>query len=290
MSGFRVDVIKPEELWQGQNPVILTSFYPRLLADGDSWCSLGSVPAKNLPRELTFPTQGIVVNCAHPGYTVNEMNASVTQAGRVRMRDWVARLGEFIEGRGIPQFDAILLSGGGNDLIDAVPTLLAPGVDPGNPPADPAQLIDAAKLEAFEDRLLLQFTEIIEFIRERGGVNAALPIFLHTYDYPTPNPSPATIFGIPVGKSWLYPSVRHLPVSTHGPLASLLLDRLAATLQELGALSDVHVVNTLNTVVPAESNQTGESGDWENEIHLTKAGYGKVAAKMAARMRQELNF
>jgi lysophospholipase L1-like esterase len=63
-------------------------------------------------------------------------------------------------------------------------------------------------------------------------------------------------------------------------VARLLVDALADTLLSL-ALPAVHVVDTRNTLAPADPASTGSSGDWLNEIHPTPAGYRKIAARLS---------
>jgi lysophospholipase L1-like esterase len=41
------------------------------------------------------------------------------------------------------------------------------------------------------------------------------------------------------------------------------------------------VVDTRNTLAPADPAATGSSGDWLNEIHPTPAGYRKIAARLS---------
>jgi hypothetical protein len=53
-------------------------------------------------------------------------------------------------------------------------------------------------------------------------------------------------------------------------------------------LPDFHVVNTQDTITPAALGETGESGDWMNEIHPGADGYKKLATKIARRVRRYL--
>jgi lysophospholipase L1-like esterase len=92
----------------------------------------------------------------------------------------------------------------------------------------------------------------------------------------------------------MYPVLvqRGVPTSLRVPLADYLLKHLADVLSGLmGAdMPEFHVVRTLGTVTRAALGATGESGDWENEIHLTAGGYRKVANKVAAKIVEELGL
>ncbi len=45
------------------------------------------------------------------------------------------------------------------------------------------------------------------------------------------------------------------------------------------------MVDTQDTITPAALGETGESGDWMNEIHPNHDGYKALAAKIVKRVR-----
>src|SRR5438874_3608775 len=111
----------------------------RLLAEGDSWFTLGGLPTSNLLFSLQFQANTIIANCALPGDTIRHM--SEISNNRELQAALSARFGY--------AFDAILLSGGGNDLIDRIHDIL---LTPGQIPAhvtDPADYCDQAQVAAF---------------------------------------------------------------------------------------------------------------------------------------------
>ncbi|MEO7127388.1 MAG: hypothetical protein ABI040_00730 [Rhodoferax sp.] len=59
-------------------------------------------------------------------------------------------------------------------------------------------------------------------------------------------------------------------------MTDLLVDRLRGVIRSLN-LANVHVVDTVGTLVPAVPGTTGQSNDWLNEIHPDKAGFRKLA-------------
>lgn len=79
----------------------------RILAEGDSWFSLGGIPTSSLLFSFEFPDDTIIVNCATPGGTIRRM---VEMANDRAYRD-------ALSAKGGSKWDLILLSGGGNDLI-----------------------------------------------------------------------------------------------------------------------------------------------------------------------------
>ncbi|MBM3394897.1 MAG: hypothetical protein FJY37_09745 [Betaproteobacteria bacterium] len=93
-------------------------FKRKLLAEGDSWFSMGGVPVENLLFELDFPSPAIVVNIAEPGDDIVRM----ADPKRVKLFQRLVGLGRFAY-----KWDAILLSGGGNDFIDQASEILRTG-------------------------------------------------------------------------------------------------------------------------------------------------------------------
>lgn len=286
----KVRVIKPHEL--DRQDVFLNDYYPALLAEGDSWFSLGAIPAFNMLEPLAFETFGAVVNLAYPGDTADDMRKALPASGGRRIDLWASELASHLADRSAYAYQGILLSAGGNDLIAAFPHLLKRGVDYASAdPADPAALIDADALARFDAFLTDSVTGIVRFIREDGGPNRDAPIFTHTYDYPTPNDAPARILGVRVGTAWMYPKLVEagIPQSLWVPISDHLIEHMARLLRGL-ELVDFHVVSTLGTIQRAAPGATGASGDWDNEIHPSRRGYAKLAAKMAAAIREELGL
>jgi predicted metalloprotease with PDZ domain len=257
----RVQVFKPEAFDRPDAPD-LNQFNPVLLAEGDSWFTLGAIPAYNLLEGLDFPTFGAVINLAYPGDTVSKMEKALRAGDSQRRVDvWASELGRWIADSAAYPLNAILLSGGGNDLIDAFPHLLKSPCDyaPINADCIPDAL-DPEALEKFDQFIAASFTGIVNFVRNHGGPNAHVPIFCHTYDFPTPNDAPATILGARIGHSWMYPRLveRNVPSTLWTALADTLVRRLATNLKGLD-LPDFHVVNTLDTLARAQLGARGES-------------------------------
>lgn len=287
-----VHVFSPAEL-RSDNPPDLNAFYPRILAEGDSWFSIGSHKAQNLVRNLQFERRACVVNLAYPGDTAAGM-ADALPTGRRRTDLWMSDFGGFVGDPSGEEYHAILLSAGGNDLIDALPALLKNGVNYANAdPAQPAALLDGAALAAFDHFLSANLRRIVTFVRDSASASRDAPIVMHTYDYATPNNAPAKMGPLTAGP-WMYPVLvaRGVPTRFWVPLADHLLRHLADVLTALVGpdMPDFHVVRTLDTVARAALGASAESGDWENEIHLTVSGYRKVASKVAARLVTELGL
>ena len=105
-------IYSPWHLGSSEPPDLSSPAY-RFLAEGDSWFSIGALnPAKNsnLLFEMAFEQSACAVNCAAPGDTLRRMSQISTD------RNFV----ELLCGRRARIWDGLLLSCGGNDLIDAL--------------------------------------------------------------------------------------------------------------------------------------------------------------------------
>jgi len=288
----KVQVFKPADFDKPDAPD-LNQFNPVLLAEGDSWFTLGAIPAYSMLDGLDFPTWGAVINLAHPGDTVSKMEQALKAGDAQRRIDvWASELGRWIADSAAYPLNGILLSGGGNDLIEAFPHLLKSPCDYASiAPNHIAEAIDPAALDKFDRFVGASFTGIVNFVRNHGGPNAHVPIFCHTYDFPTPNDAPSTILGARVGQAWMYPRLTEhgVPQTLWVALADFLVRHLANRLRTLD-LQDFHVVNTLETLTRAHPGAHGESGDWDNEIHPSRTGYKKLGRKLSRAICDELGL
>ena len=273
-------VITPDQL----NPVGNGNLFDfgaskKCLAQGDSWFSIGAVPfwaTTNLLAQLVLKEGVFIVNCAQPGRQLSHMTEGVADT-------------KFLQLLGGPmsyKWDVILLSGGGNDLIDvfqvqptpdnqALRLLLTPGERDLSKPA-PDRYVSEAGWTTFASHMR---TVIQAFLAERDkGQNAGTPVVMHTYDYATPRDAGAGPLG-----PWLYPALDttyQVPPADWQAVAKSLIDRLATLLQAIATEhrdDGLTVVHTVGTIAAARPGSTGADGDWENEIHPDPHGYVRLA-------------
>jgi hypothetical protein len=281
----------------------------RFLAQGDSWFSiggsffgLGSPTPLPLNGSLLLSMQttdsSIVVSAAYPGKTLEQMV-------NPRQEIYFKRL---LSGNLAHQFDAILLSGSGNDFIDAA------GIDPNT--TDPDQIsrrilrkpgewladTNAPQKYVFQEgwdsllaRLLSYYRTLIAWRDGTPGESASLypnrglPIFTHAYDYAQPRPSPVLV-GVHKLGPWLWaPFIAHaIPQTDHDALVRWFLDSLATFQRDLntnlGASANIRPMNLHGQLTLASFEATGISNDWENEIHPTAGGYSKLADAFVTQM------
>lgn len=259
----------------------------RFLAQGDSWFSFGSanpLATGNMMDGMSFEKDSCVVNCAHPGDVLNHMVDK-------RREPMFASL---LLGNQAWRWDAILLSPGGNDLIDfiRVPAvdgrgqpvppglraLLTPVERGGSPGAETAYVSEQG-WDTFVQYLVPQFHEFIAMRDAASSQSAGVPIFVHTYDFITPRDA-----GAGAGKGpWLFPALTdyEVPHALWIPLTRLFLARLTGLMRSM-ALPAFHVIDTQGTLEPAGFGSTGDDHDWANEIHPNPGGYRKLGRVFAA--------
>lgn len=281
-----VQLIRPDKLGFGEGCVSPPGGGWHMLAEGDSWFSFGSLGGNSLLNKLRFERSTLVTATSKPGDTLSHV------VDWWRDPNFSALIDGGSEGQRAWKFDAILLSGGGNDLIDAVNDQLVDQqllrlFGPGSPlPATAADCVHEDAWQRFENYLRVNFASVSQLVAH-SAENSGTPVFVHTYDYPTPNDAGA----LPGGKSWLLPAMvaHNIPPSLWQPLSDHLIQRLAGVVRSLpGALPNVHVIDTLNTLVRAAPGSTGQSNDWLNEIHPTAGGYAKLALKWKAVVEAQL--
>lgn len=293
------DPYSADQLFRNEPPDLASAGY-RLLAEGDSWFTIGGInlaKASNVLRELKVTQRTAIVNCAYPGDTLQHMV------------DWYKdpyfdRL--LCQKKFARYWEGILISAGGNDMIDAaqVPPL---GKD-GTPTAPHLRLlrtdqeaaaspgtgaegfISEAGWAQLTSYLLANFAELVA--RRDKGPSQGRPIFLHTYAMPTVLPW-GTV-GAPQG--WLYPALLAygLTGADAQAVSDILFGRLRALLLALDqnsgqpeALPQVHVFDSAG-LVDIEPAAQGTSGDWSNEIHLSPKGYRKLGRSFGPWMEKVL--
>jgi hypothetical protein len=289
---YPLAVYQPWQL-ESEDPPDLEAAAARFLAEGDSWFSLGALnPAKNsnLLFEMAFSQRCMAINCAMPGDTLRRI---------VTMRA-DPRFVQLLAGRRARAWDAILLSAGGNDLIDAVrvPPRRADGtpvprdrrlllVDGEWGPATEgaARYLSAEGWTVFCDYLRANFDVLVALRDAPRSKSKGCPVFYHGYAVPTPRPAGA---GFGFGP-WLYPALvdYQIPAADMAAVARELIARLRTLLAGVAGDSKrwprLYFFDTSAILLePAAEGAEGESGDWLNEIHPTWRGYEKLALPWAA--------
>jgi hypothetical protein len=283
---LRPDLIYPFDLSKnGKKTPDSTEYDWHLLAEGDSWFTIGAIPSSNLLLEMRFRKWTQILTLAYPGDTITHMGQL---AKNKDLSTYLAKK------RFNYKFDALLLSGGGNDLIDAA-SMLINKKGTGSKADD---FIDQKRLGDMLIDIQSAYGKIIQLRDSADSLSQGAPTFVHTYDYCTPRDAPARFVGtVKLLGPWLFKAFKGGTVEPKMQqlIADRIIDRLAEALKELDsnsgkptALPNFHVIDTRNTLVRANATEVGNSNDWLNEIHPNLDGYRKIANVLSARVNQAL--
>jgi hypothetical protein len=230
----------------------------RILAEGDSWFDypphvfLGGVIPR-LERRIGAP----ILNLAEPGDEVRFM-LGVKQRKLLEQTLAEARAG------GEP-FDALLFSGGGNDVVEDPMCLWIRRFDA----AQSADWhVDARR---FDEILGIVRGGYEDLIQLRNAVSPDTRLFVHGYDFAIPSGRGVCHLG-----PWLKPTLdyRGVPnLATGKEIVKAMLRRFAAMLSKLEhEHAGVHFIN-------AQGLLDAHPDWWHNELHPTSEGFDAFADK-----------
>ncbi len=236
----------------------------QIFAQGDSWFDYpvplfggGIIP--RLEKKLGVP----ILNLAKAGDEVRFM------LGVAERKVLVKQLTEGCPSGG--PWDALLFSGGGNDIV-ANPMALwvrdyAPGV--------PAQaLIHQPRFDSALALVLAGYEDLIDL---RDNLSSNTHLIFHAYDFAIPDGRGICFMG-----PWMKPTfdLHKYPVATsiRFDVVKAMLTQFAAMLQALTSHQGVTFINGQGTLVPS-------ANSWHNELHPAKAGFDKFAALFHAKLK-----
>jgi len=165
---------------------------------------------------------------------------------------------------GLP--DAILFSGGGNDIAGDQFAIFLDYAASGGPG------LDAARFQGVLDMVEASYRDLFLF-RDRNA--PGVPIFGHCYDFPIPNGVHPVCAG-----PWLAPSLTFAGWNvTQG--TAILHQALVDFRSMLAALA----ADPENRFTLVDTQGTLAAGDWANELHPFPEGFRKIAAKFVDALR-----
>ncbi len=260
-------------------------FKYRILAEGDSWMDRSAMFHTSLLQSLAPAMDAtgdevLIINLAMFGDTMRRIG----DCAGADFRLWVNTQFSW-------KFDAILLSAGGNDFIDAARDP-GPGqgilsdLALGPVPAMGRDCLKPAAVSALVNQYLNpSFAALYQVIQSSRHAN--VPIFLNNYDTPTARPAPA----FAGGRSWLADSYakNHIPNALWPDLTAAIFDQVQSTIAGWATgRGNLFLVPTRGTLVPAAEGTTGSDGDWLNEIHPNATGWDKLAVVWQQALRNVL--
>ena len=257
------------------NGLVPNHFKYRFLVEGDSWMDRSAVLKPSLLR------------CLAPEFDARHedvlfINLSLFGDTLRRIRDCMGHdFRQWLSTRMGWSFDAILLSVGGNDFIDA-----ARDPDPGlgilknlaGQPAPPSGH-DCVRRDAVADLvdrwLDPSFRDLYNLVQ--ASQYADIPIFLNGYDTPTARNAPSSRGG----RTWLFEAYNknQIPEPLWPDLTGSIFNDIATTVAKWKeGRPNVHLVPTVGVLTPAAVDSVGSNADWLNEIHPNLKGWAKLGA------------
>jgi len=240
-----------------------------LMAQGDSW----------FDYPLPFPTHSDVIahlnampispeilSLAHHGEAAEDM-MGVSKYERLK-----AALMDNSTGQ---QFDAILFSGGGNDLAgDQFALWLKDAARVAN---NPAQGLDQEMLSAIMQVVTGSYRRLIalrDAVQASYAPGSKLPLFVHSYDFAIP-----TGIGVCTAGPWLQPGLTERGWDTPNgtTIVRQMLTAFATALDQLATQTpDFIHVHTQGTLTAPQ---------WANELHPTPEGFAAISAQFVQALR-----
>ncbi|MBI3731036.1 MAG: SGNH/GDSL hydrolase family protein [Burkholderiales bacterium] len=244
------------------------TFQKRILCEGDSWFSIGAIPSSNLLFPLKFSETTLLYNLAKPGDTIRNISDIANNPVLKKLIN---------DTKFSSKWDAIFISGGGNDLIDRVGQILCkPSDGAGSHMLDYVNGFELAQLKVDLQRGYKKIADM-----RVQSQNEKTPIVAHVYDYPTPRNAKAKFLAFGILGPWLYNALKSadIPEDKWISLVDYIFEWLGATIIDLSTkIDNFHVItNTRETLIRARLGTAGSDGDWLNEIHPNSTGYEKLA-------------
>jgi lysophospholipase L1-like esterase len=241
-----------------------------VVAEGDSWFDY---PFHDVLSILEDEHGFDVESVAHKGDTIEDMAYSGGQ-----FDDFAQLLEKLLRQERVP--DAILLSGGGNDIAGDVFAMLLNHAASGLPALNDdvvRGVIDVRTRNAYAF-LISGVTEIATRLLHRP-----IPVIVHGYDYPVPDGRGFLGRFAFLPGPWLHPGFQrkaHADLEANTAVIGTLLDVFNAMLRQLArgqGFEHVRYVDLRGTL----SHAAAYKRDWANELHPTERGFKAVAQKIA---------
>ncbi len=251
-----------------------------VLAEGDSWFHLINSPRDpatpvNLLDFVDLPWKSTIFNYASFGSTLKDLIACAPK---------VLGSGETLSKNSM-QFDLIMLSVGGNDIAGHVAQAIKTPAHAQYEMSDCLVQDGCNKLlNAVEEDLLS-----VVRMRDRSRSNNTTPIVVHTYDYLTPRNQPH--FMARRRGPWIWRDMKNIGIkdpTVQMEIMNHLVDGWAERLMNIERdYKNFFVIDTRDTLIPADFDETVVDPDWHDEIHPTAKGFAKIAdQKLNPRLRE----
>jgi lysophospholipase L1-like esterase len=242
--------------------------WPVVIAEGDSWFSYANVIGQlDDPQDKgnpKFQRPWALLRLEKAG---DEVMTILSGAQRAQLRKYFDRW----------PLDALLFSGGGNDIIG--PDLL-PLLRDFTPGCTAQDLVQRSRFERRIRQIQDCYRELLDLLDDS---KQTCKIFVNSYDYIVPSDEGAKIiFGsITVSGPWALPyfEAHNIPTNLQTEVIQLLIDNFATALDQVAGeprgMGRLVRVETRNVV----------KGEWKDEIHPNRKGAIKVAKEFEGALK-----
>jgi len=258
-----------------------------ILAEGDSWFAIPT------PYDL-YPTNILHALDLAKNTGIIDLSVVGDKATDMAQGNQYAQLKEIMVGEPTIKLDAILLSAGGNDVIERVEQVIGRYVGP-------ALATAKARSEVMEAKTLLTVvdTAVVEVLADiadsiekicaaRGAHNANVPVIIHGYAHVTPREAPARVFSWLGGVRGPWLKKRLDDLGIHDPavqkqMAQRAIDRLNDFYRTslVPKIRNAHYLDLRSYVAEAKLDDLKPTADWNDEIHPGRTSLGRIAAAYA---------
>lgn len=233
---------------------VLNKVYPSdedvIICEGDSWFDHPFL--QDIPTQLFSAFRYCVLHSNQPGRYLSET---------VSEHEFLVPLKDFRK----PQIKALLLSGGGNDLINWNRTGAYSSIFKRATSDNPHDFIDFAQLSSALLGLTNYFDQIAALLKTASVPD--LPVLIHCYDHIRPARYEHSLFK----GSWIEPQLEAIgaPPGLYSAIAEQLQDKWAAAYRDFCANHGWHFVDASGIV----------RDRWYDEIHPHSQPFYEIASR-----------
>lgn len=234
--------------------------WPVLISEGDSWFSYPLHPNVISILDTRAHRRLSLLRLERSG---DELLTILSGKQKAKLRRQLKRY----------PVQALLLSGGGNDIVGENLLQLLREKDPPTRPWE--QCINKVRFARRLRQLECAYQELMDI---RDDVNENCVIYTHGYDWPIPTGKGVKLGPFRIGP-WLKPYLDRRKITDPGDQRKIIrwmIDRFNEMQSGLAAANA--------KVVYVDCRGTLADRDWHNEMHPSRAGFRAVAALFAARL------
>jgi len=231
-----------------------------LLAHGDSWFDYPlngndvTIGTTDVIAQLTVmgDTPPVTLNISHYG------DATTDELSLPKQQRMISALSDQSNWMGSGKPDAILFSGGGNDIAGDQFCIFLDYAAPG---------VSGLNKQRFQEALGMVVASYRDLFLFRDRYASGVPIIGHSYDFPIPNGAHPLCAG-----PWLLPSLQYCNWSVQEGTAIV-----KEALTEFGAMVKNLASDRTNNFILVPTQGLLKLEDWANELHPYPAGFKTIA-------------